>query len=368
MADTEGHFAAIILADGSSSRMGTCNPLLSLSKQNFIHCIVTAYRDAGISRLFVVTGPQGELVENGYRFLKRMSLFNKNCHRGIFASVIEGIKAIPSDVKAFFLHSSDTPFVRSSTLHHMLTLWEDTSFLLYPVFQSKRGHPSLISSGMISKILKRNRGNSLADLLKGETAQECFVPDQFISYDVNTSSDFAAFSELYGTRHIPSQGECTELFALAGTPKKIRDHCIVVEKVALRIASELPHFVPCDLQLVLKAALLHDICRKSFRHADVGRLFLSKWGFSQIGELVGSHTDLLGETNSWEAKILYISDKFVKNFSVVPLEKRMREHLDRGRCGEASQKALQRLQKAMEVQEEIEKITGRNLLEIVKGL
>lgn len=355
-------FAAIILAAGSSTRMGQCKPLLSINKQSLLSHLVTTYINAGVSHIIVVTGAYRELVERECRYLHCKIAYNKNHDTGgMFSSVICGVQTLPSEVSAFFVHPCDIPLVRSSTIHSLLHHWDTSMPVLTPVFKGKKGHPPLLSKHLLPYILSWSGEDGLAGFLRRYTSTSLLsVPDQFILYDIDTPEDYRKALHAWNTHTIPTEEECEELFSIARTPEKVIRHCRVVQKVARHIALSVSSFHPCHFLLVDKAALLHDICRTSPHHANAGYFFLKNWGFDAVAELVKNHM-YIPEDATTETKILYLADKIVKDFNIVSLQERIDDVLSKWKGGQASKQGLRRLHKALDIQNEFEKLTDGNL-------
>ena len=133
---------------------------------------------------------------------------------------------------------------------------------------------------------------------------------------------------------IPPQKECLQLLDIMDMPEHIQDHSVQVCRVALLIADGLiAAGIPINRDLVLAAALLHDITKpRSFKtgenHAKTGCEYLSNLGFPEVGEIVRQHVmlDHYTETESAdpsEAEIINYADKRVLHDQVVPLNDRM---------------------------------------------
>ena len=126
----------------------------------------------------------------------------------------------------------------------------------------------------------------------------------------------------------PSLLECRRMLKQCKTPEPVRRHCEKVAKEALEIGLNLRGFgYEPDLELVMSAALLHDILRTEPDHAKAGARYLEKAGYPAAAQIIRVHHDLsLSEAFAGqaltEAEIVYLADKRVSGTQVVSLEER----------------------------------------------
>jgi len=132
--------------------------------------------------------------------------------------------------------------------------------------------------------------------------------------------------------NIPSKKECFKLIKKMEMMDHIVDHSIMVSNIAQFICLKLKkHFPHLNTQLVISAALLHDITKtRSFdtkeSHSETGGLMLTELGYPEVGDIVRQHVILDSYENDspvLEQEIVNYSDKRVLHDKVVPLEKRL---------------------------------------------
>jgi len=129
---------------------------------------------------------------------------------------------------------------------------------------------------------------------------------------------------------IPSVAQCFRLMEEYRMLANIRNHSIIVARIATRLAEELRgdgHELL--LPLVVASALLHDIgktaCLDSDRdHAAYGREICLAHGLDKLAEIVGDHVrfrdNSLGTFSEYD--IVFYADKRVNHDQVVSLEER----------------------------------------------
>ncbi|CCO09208.1 nucleotidyltransferase family protein [Desulforamulus hydrothermalis] len=193
--------AALILAAGFSSRMGTFKPLLQLGNITIIERVVTTFRCAGITDIKVVIGHRASEMRKVLYTLPVDAIENRDYARGMFSSVKAGVKAIKPGADAFFLLPTDIPLIQPRTLDQIVQAFQShRAGVIYPCFDGERGHPPLISTFYIEKILSWSGEGGLRSLMRGwETeSMDLEVNDQWILMDMDTPEDYHRIQDMYG--------------------------------------------------------------------------------------------------------------------------------------------------------------------------
>lgn len=136
---------------------------------------------------------------------------------------------------------------------------------------------------------------------------------------------------------IPTVAQCFRLMEEQRMLANIRDHSIIVARIATLLGRELEQRgVALSLPLVVAASLLHDIgktaCLDSDRdHAAYGREICLAHGLDELAEIVGGHVrfrdNSLGGFGEYD--IVFYADKRVTHEQVVSLEERQDYILER---------------------------------------
>jgi putative nucleotidyltransferase with HDIG domain len=135
--------------------------------------------------------------------------------------------------------------------------------------------------------------------------------------------------------NIPNKEQCLEILAKNKTPHNVISHCKTVCEFAEGIADKLIlKGQVINKDLVIAAALLHDIERIKKNHVDIGADLIQNMGFPEVSEVMRKHSliNIKDETNrpsTFEEKIVFYSDKRVKNDKVVTLEERFADLKER---------------------------------------
>jgi putative nucleotidyltransferase with HDIG domain len=137
---------------------------------------------------------------------------------------------------------------------------------------------------------------------------------------------------------IPTEEDCYALMDQYQMLDNIREHSILVAKIVKTISQRLVDAgVQISIEKAVAGALLHDIAKTSCLqtdgdHSALGKKICLQHQLDEIADIVGEHVRLRNspiEAIFSEKEIVYYADKRVLHSSVVSLEERMRDILDR---------------------------------------
>jgi len=142
---------------------------------------------------------------------------------------------------------------------------------------------------------------------------------------------------MFSIDRIPSQEECYELMAKYCMLPNIIEHSRQVMRVSLVITDNLKDGVYINRNMVIAAALLHDITKTRSletreRHDQSGGELLRELGFASIGEIVKQHVILLDfnpQGKLEEREIINYADKRVMHDRIVSLAERRKDLIQR---------------------------------------
>lgn len=152
--DAFGNIAAVILAAGRSSRMGTFKPLMPMGPETVIERVIGLFQKTGLSDIIVVAGYEADRLLTVLERQGVRGVINPDWNRGMFSSVQAGVRHLGTACRAFFLMPADMPLVLPETIRVLLEAFKQGGMDVYrPCYRGKRGHPPLISAVLIGPIL-----------------------------------------------------------------------------------------------------------------------------------------------------------------------------------------------------------------------
>ena len=364
---------AVILAAGLSSRMRELKPLLPLDGVPAVVRVARAYRDVGLEAV-VVLGFGAERVAPLLDAHGVPYVVNHDFEHGMYSSVRCGVRALPPDVRAFFVHPVDCALVRSETLGMLArSAGEPPPTVVYPVHGAERGHPPLVPVALRATILTEEPKGGLKELLRSAEAgaRDAHVDDPNVLLDMDDAGAYERLAVAAVRERVPAPAACRELLARLGTPAPVVAHCAAVAVIACRLGVALRTSGVClDLNLLEAAALLHDAARAAPAHAAAGAAVLDDEGYPRVAAVVRYHMQLPGPPPDLpgEREVLYLADKLTVAGRPVDLDaKRERAEASFASDPEALHAARARLEAARVIGARIESLTGRRLSALLPG-
>lgn len=184
--------AGVVLAAGSSSRLGSPKALAVLDGETFVARAIAALRDGGCDAISVVVAPpHAEIIEGELSGVA--VLHNPNPERGMLSSLKIGLSfaAREPELEAVLFSLIDHPRVRARTVQELVaTSRAAPCRALRPLFGGRGGHPVLLSPEAIRDLLAAPDTASPRDVLGRIT--DLPVDDPGVVDDVDVPADLAA--------------------------------------------------------------------------------------------------------------------------------------------------------------------------------
>ena len=156
---------------------------------------------------------------------------------------------------------------------------------------------------------------------------------------------------------------CLALLHAAGADENLIAHCKAVAALADELWAALrKKGITLNSEQIHHAALLHDLARAEKDHAALGAMWLKELGYPEIAEIVSQHHDPDG-TEINEAAIVYIADKAVRGSERVNIAERFAQSLSKCKTPEALAAHERRRQTAKTIQNEINRLCERTILQ-----
>jgi len=326
--------AALVLAAGLSSRMGVLKPLLPVGGASALVRCVRLFRQAGVEEAITILGREADRLRPEALAAGASVVVNEDYQKGMFTSVLTGMKAMSGHAEAFFVLPADIPLVRPAVAASLeRALFSSNAAAVRPTFRGQSGHPPLIRSSALPEILAHDGQNGLAgalDNLAGGVL-DVPVPDANILLDMDHPWDYLRVLARFDRMEVPSKEECAAF--LETMPERGRAHALAVAARASRMARLInANRAPAerlDMGLVEAAALLHDIAKDSKNHEAAGGRLLQEWGFSRTADIVAAHKDPIPAEGApvCEREVVALADKLVRCHHPISVEERFGEKL-----------------------------------------
>lgn len=191
----------IILAGGSSSRMGRPKQLLDWGGRPLVRVSAEAALASRLSDLLVVTGAAEDQVVAALAGLALHFVHNLQYAEGQSTSLRAGIAALPSTSDAALILLGDQPFVTAETIDQIILHWQATGApIVAPRYQGQRGNPVLFARSIFGDLLAVSGDQGARSLLSARSAEIATVDidDPRPLIDIDTPEEYARLLALIG--------------------------------------------------------------------------------------------------------------------------------------------------------------------------
>jgi molybdenum cofactor cytidylyltransferase len=185
--------AAIVLAAGTSARMGKPKQTLALSGKPMLERVLDVYRRAEVDVVFVVIGARAAQVRREVQFKKERVVLNPLYRNGMSGSLRLGLRAAEEEADAVIVALGDQPFLSPDTINRIIEVYSRTKApVVVPVYHGVRGNPVLFDRSLFPEIkrIRGDRGAKSVVARHGDSVQEVAVEDRGVIVDIDTPSDY----------------------------------------------------------------------------------------------------------------------------------------------------------------------------------
>jgi molybdenum cofactor cytidylyltransferase len=187
---------AIILAGGSSARMGRAKQLLPLDDSTVLERTIANVRGAEVNEIVLVLGASAETIRRQLplSLLEGLNVVVNRAYReGMSSSLRAGISALGQGTEAALIILGDQPFIRSQTMDQVIrTYRRDQAQIVIPTFHGTRGNPVLLDRSVFFEVMALEGdigsraifGSHLEGIAKVE------VEDEGILLDIDDPDDY----------------------------------------------------------------------------------------------------------------------------------------------------------------------------------
>ncbi|HEX8492226.1 MAG TPA: nucleotidyltransferase family protein [Pyrinomonadaceae bacterium] len=186
---------AVILAAGSSSRMGSPKQTLQFKGESLLRRAAQAAISAGCYPVIVVTGAHSDLSRRELEGLDVREVLNTSWETGMASSVragIEGLISTDRDADAAVLLLCDQPHVTANVINGLVAAYRSTgSPLIASTYGGTFGVPALFSRALFAELTRLKGMSGAKEIIRRHTQEAHFLPFPCGEVDVDTPDDFS---------------------------------------------------------------------------------------------------------------------------------------------------------------------------------
>ncbi|MBI5742100.1 MAG: nucleotidyltransferase family protein [Nitrospirae bacterium] len=186
----EGRVSAVLLAAGSSKRMGQLKQLLPLKGKPIIRHSLDALLSAGLDDIVVVLGERNPDLINIVGGLPVRVVFNTVPGSDMAESLRTGLRSVDCSSTGILISLADHPMASSATIQVLVSLHhQKPDRILVPRYEMRKGHPVLLPSILLKDI---HKGGTLRDVIGKypERIRPVEVEDRGVVLDIDTMEDY----------------------------------------------------------------------------------------------------------------------------------------------------------------------------------
>jgi molybdenum cofactor cytidylyltransferase len=192
--------SALVLAAGTSSRMGEAKQLLPLGATTILARTLENTCAAALHEVILVLGCHAESIRKQLRdtLLQRTKVIvNPFFEQGIASSLRAGLSAVDPASGAALIVLGDQPFVRPETLAQIVeTYHRSQAEIVVPIYQGQRGNPALLGRSVFKDALALTGDTGFRAIfpkyLQGIVNVE--VEDSGVVQDIDSAADYQRLS------------------------------------------------------------------------------------------------------------------------------------------------------------------------------
>ncbi len=152
--DRSGPIAGILLAAGTSSRMGRNKMLFDLNGESVLRGAARRALAAGLSPLLVVLGHEAEKSRTELDGLPCQVVINPNYEQGINSSLKAGVSAVPAGTQASVVMLADMPFVTPEMIAGLIDRYRKSEApLVISDYEGVNAPPMLYDKSLFDELL-----------------------------------------------------------------------------------------------------------------------------------------------------------------------------------------------------------------------
>jgi molybdenum cofactor cytidylyltransferase len=187
--------AAVVLAAGRSTRMGSNKLLKPVKGKPMIRQTVETVLQSRASPIVVVTGHDEQGVRDALKDLNVSFVHNPNYAEGISTSLAAGVAGLPLHIDGALMVLGDMPLVPAATLNKLITAFDPTErrSICVPIFHGERGNPILWGRQHFSEFagLKGDKGAKVLLVVNSDQVVEVPAGNEGVLTDFDTPDSLA---------------------------------------------------------------------------------------------------------------------------------------------------------------------------------
>lgn len=199
----------ILLAAGSSSRLGRAKQLIEFQGKTLIQKAIDEAKMSQADCLVVVLGANADLIQTGFNFLSTPFIVNPYWEHGMSSSMQVGLRFLMEKevIDQVLLMLCDQPFVDNSLLDHMISKKETSGKgIVAAAYSNTLGVPALFDRRYFKELVQLTGSEGAKKVIFNHQAEVYALDFPLGSVDLDTEEDVNQFLSRYPQKNLPNQG------------------------------------------------------------------------------------------------------------------------------------------------------------------
>jgi molybdenum cofactor cytidylyltransferase len=186
--DREGRVAGIVLAAGTSSRLGQNKLLVDLGGESVVRRTVRSAIDGGLAPVLVVLGFEADRVRDALAGLVCQPVDNPDYGLGVNRSLQAGLAAVPPEAVAAVVLLADMPLVTGSMIAAVVGAYRRSDApLVISQYGGTQAPPTLYDRSLFGEFREgegEGAGKRVVERHRHQAAAAAFPPDALADLDL----------------------------------------------------------------------------------------------------------------------------------------------------------------------------------------
>lgn len=190
----------MVLAAGSSSRMGSLKQLLPLDGRTLLERVLENVRGSQAGEIVLVLGQSAEAIREKIPLDGVRVVVNEAYREGMGTSLRAGIAQVSPDADAALVVLADQPFVKPETIDRLIRAYrEQKPQIVIPVYRGFRGNPVLLDRSVFPELLGLTGDIGCRAIFGGHTENilKSPVDDIGVLLDIDTPGDLETLGQAH---------------------------------------------------------------------------------------------------------------------------------------------------------------------------
>jgi len=191
--------AAIVLAAGSSTRMGTIKALVPVGGEAMLSRVLSILASSRVDEIVVVLGHSAELVQQTIPLDGVKIAINDDYQSGMASSIRTGLANLSANADAALIVLADQPFLRAQTIDSLIEQYRSKRpEIIVPTYNGFRGNPVLLDRSAFAEVASLSGDVGCRAIFGTHTHGIMKVPVQDIGVliDLDTTAEVERFRRL----------------------------------------------------------------------------------------------------------------------------------------------------------------------------